>query len=129
MNLIVTLPLAISAPSCPDEQDWLEIVADANALCDRVTAAAPGDAIAYFVGLLARDRDRLASRLSPERRIELDAIADCAWRLAEAGWAHLVQRRVGPECFVYLVIVRPRPRQQRERRSAGLPCLSLPEAA
>lgn len=129
MNVIVSLPLAIRPPSITEKHDWLDVVIDANALCDRVTAAAPGDAIAYFVGMLARDRDRLASRLSPEQRIEVDALADCAWRLAEAGWAHLVQRRVGPECFAYLVIVRPRPRQQRSHVTAPLSRPQQREAA
>jgi hypothetical protein len=129
MNVIVSPPLAVSPPSITEKNDWRDVVIDANALCDRVTTAAPGDAIAYFAGMLARDRDRLASRLPPEQRIELDATADYAWRLAEAGWAHLAQRRVGPECFAYLVIVRPRPRQQRSRDAAPLACLRLREAA
>ena len=129
MNVIVSPPLTVSAPSISEAHDWVDVVVDANALCDRVTAATSGDAIIYFVGMLARDRDRLASRLSPEQRIELDATADYAWRLADAGWVHLVQRRVGPECFAYLVIVRPRPRQQRSRVAAPPACLRLGEAA
>lgn len=129
MNVIVSPPLTVSPPSITETHDWFDIVVDANALCDRVTAAAPGDAITYFVGMLARDRDRLASCLSPEQRIELDATADYAWRLADAGWAHLAQRRVRPECFAYLVIVRPRPRQQRSCVAAPPACLRLQEAA
>ena len=120
MNVVVNHPIVAAASASSNTLDWLEPVDDANALCDRVTAASPGDAITYFIGLLARDRDRLASRLDAEQRAELDTLADCAWRLADAGWVHLVQRRVGPECFAYLVIVRPRPRQQRHRAAVLL---------
>ena len=120
MNIVANHTIVAAASALSIAPDWLEPVVDANALCDRVTAATPGDTITYFVGMLARDRDRLASRLCPDERIELEAIADCAWRLADAGWVHLVQHRVGPECFAYLVIVRPRPRQQRNRSTALL---------
>jgi hypothetical protein len=120
MNIVANHTIVAAASALSIAPDGLEPVVDANALCDRVTAATPGEAITYFVGMLARDRDRLASRLSPDERIELEAIADCAWRLADAGWVHLVQHRVGPECFAYLVIVRPRPRQQRNRSTAVL---------
>lgn len=120
MNAIANRLTLVHPPSYADTRDCSEVVADANTLCDRVTAAMPGEAITYFVGLLARDRDRLASSLLPEQRIELNAIAACAWRLAEAGWGHLVQRRVAEDRFAYLLIVRPRPRSARSAAGMAL---------
>lgn len=93
--------------------DELAFAANANALCDQLMDATPGDLIAYHLGFLARDRDKLLSRLQQERRLELHALASYAMRLAEAGWLHLLQRRVGQSQFVYFVVVRPRPRQTR----------------
>lgn len=93
---------------------------DTSALCERIMSAAPGEAIVYHLGLLARDRDRVASELTEAQRCELNAVAGYAWRLAEAGWCHLLQRRVALECFAYLLVVRPRPRQQRSAVPAPL---------
>ncbi len=75
--------------------------------------ASPGEMIAYHRGELARDRDRHASELPEQQRVELDAVADYAGRLADAGWCHLLQRREAPNCFLYLLVLRPRPHQQR----------------
>ncbi len=108
---------------------------DANALCDRVMAASPRDVIIYHRGELARDRDRHASELPEHQRLDLDALANYAWRLADAGWCHLLQRREAPCCFIYLLVMRPRPHQQRvfpkpQRRSLpGSSLLLLAEAA
>ncbi|SDD06332.1 hypothetical protein [Belnapia rosea] len=94
-------------------------------LCDRLADALPGDVITYHIGLLARDRAPQSQMLSIERCRELGAVADRALRLAESGWAHLVQRRIGEECFAYLLIVRPRP-----RRGTALPAaVALRQAA
>ena len=100
----------MSAASAP-----LDVALTENTLCDRFADAAPGDAITYHIGLLARDRDRLASALDQEAREDLEAVARRAWKLTEAGLAHLVQRRVAEERFAYLLIVRPR------RRGVGRP--------
>jgi hypothetical protein len=86
----------------------LDVVLDENALCDRYADASPGDAIVYHLGLLARDRDKQTSTLPPQRRQDLEAVARRAWRMAEAGQVHLLQRRVGPETFAHLLVVRPR---------------------
>ncbi len=98
-----------------------------NDLCDRLADALPGDIITYHVGLLARDRAPQSQMLSLERCRKLGAVADRALQLAEAGWAHLVQRRIGEECFAYLLIVRPRP---RAHRGVALPApVALQQAA
>lgn len=98
-----------------------------NDLCDRLADALPGDVITYHIGLLARDRAPQSQMLTLERCRELGAVADRALRLAEIGWAHLVQRRIGEECFAYLLVVRPRP---RPRRDAAMPApVALKQAA
>jgi hypothetical protein len=100
-----------------------------NALCDTLADAPAGTAITYHIGLLARDRDRLASSLEPEQRDALDAVASRAWRLAAAGWVDLVQRRSGEERFVYLLVVRRRPLSARSARALAAAPLLLAEAA
>lgn len=102
-----------AAPAAGAHASMRDIPRDTSALCERIMAAAPGEAIVYHLGLLVRDRDRVASELTEAQRCELNAVAGYAWRLAEAGWCHLLQRRVALECFAYLLVVRPRPRQQR----------------
>lgn len=98
-----------------------------NDLCDRLADALPGDVITYHIGLLARDRAPQSQMLTPERCRELGAVADRVLRLAEIGWAHLVQRRIGEECFAYLLVVRPRP---RSRRDTAMPApVALKQAA
>jgi hypothetical protein len=106
-----------------------DIVTNENELCDRLAEATPGTAITYHIGMLARDRDRLATKLTPQQRNELNAVASRAWRLAAAGWADLVQRRVGDACFAYLLVVRRRPLSARSQRAMALPSLLVAEAA
>lgn len=100
-----------------------------DAFCDRVALAVPGSVITYHLGLLARDRDHLASSLAPEQRQALNAIAGRAWKLAAAGWAHLVQRRVGEACFAYQLVVSRRPLSARSARAMRPLARLLTEAA
>jgi hypothetical protein len=88
-----------------------DVVSTENELHDRLARAEPGAALIYHIGMLARDRDRLATTLTPEQRDELNALASRAWRLAASGWGNLLQRRIGEECFAYLLVVRKRPRR------------------
>lgn len=81
------------------------------ALCAWLGAAAPGDAIAYHRGALARQLCPQLACLPAEERVALARLANRAWKLAEAGLAHLLQRRHGFEDFEYLLIARPRPRR------------------
>ena len=99
-------------------EELLDVALTENTLCDRFADAAPGDALTYHIGLLARDRDRLASALDQEAREDLEAVARRAWKLAEAGLAHLAQRRLAEERFAYLLIVRPRPRSAKRKLAA-----------
>ena len=109
-----------------------ELMPNANALCERVLNGRPGERILYWTGLLARDRDALASSLPVAQREDLHITAEAAMRLAEAGWVHLLQQRVDPDGCSYLAVIRPRPRSmalpritrrripQRDRALAGL---------
>ncbi|WP_203072207.1 hypothetical protein [Falsiroseomonas ponticola] len=109
--------------------DLLDAVLTENDLCDRYADASPGDAIVYHVGLLARDRDKVASELPPERRQDLEAIARRVWAMAEAGLGHLLQRRVAEGRCAYLLIVRPRPLSARSAAGYALADLLGREAA
>jgi hypothetical protein len=57
----------------------------------------------------------VASNLGPDDRRQLGRLAARAFRLAEQGKAHLVQRCHGEADYSYLLVVRPRPRPVRAR--------------
>lgn len=110
-------------------EDLLDVVLTENGLCDRYADASPGEAIVYHTGLLARDRDKVASELPPERREDLEAVARRVWAMTEAGLGHLVQRRVAEGRCAYLLIVRPRPLSARSAAGYVLAELFGREAA
>ncbi len=83
-------------------------------------AAAAGDRIEYWRGYLAIDANATASKLEPDDRRELGRVAARAFRLAEQGKAHLVQRRHGEADYSYLLVVRPRPRPVRARFASAM---------
>lgn len=121
---------------CPPEADndnadklLPDMVADANALSDFIADAAAGAIIGYHIGALARDRYRGLSQLPDAQCRELGILADYALRLADAGWAHLVQRRLGEERFLYLLVVRPRRRRGDALVMPSMPVVILAEAA
>jgi len=100
-----------------------------NAFCDRLAAAAPGETLTYYVGMLAHDCGAMSLVLPEPRRLELCAIASRALQLAEAGRVHLLQRRLGPERFAYLAVVRPQPRRIGREMAAPIFGRALAEAA
>jgi hypothetical protein len=81
------------------------------ALCRWLGAAAPGDAITYYRGTLARSLCPQLGLLDAAERVRLAKLAARAWRLAEAGLACLVQRRLGFEDYEYLLVARRRARR------------------
>ena len=83
-------------------------------------AAAAGDRIEYWRGYLAIDANPTGSKLDPEDRRQLGRVAARAFRLAEQGKAHLVQRRHGAGDYSYLLVVRPRPRPVRARFTSAV---------
>ena len=80
------------------------------ALCAWVGQATPGDRLAYHQGYLAIDTAADSLFGSPAERRSLRALADRAWKLAEDGLVHLVQRREADRDYTYLVVARRRPR-------------------
>jgi hypothetical protein len=80
-------------------------------LCSWLGTAAAGDTITYFRGALSRSLCPQLAILQQEERVALAKVANRAWRLAEAGLAHLVQRRRDFEDYEYVLIARPRPRR------------------
>lgn len=124
-----TPPEMLSNKILLNVEDLLDVVLTENGLCDRYADASPGDAIVYHIGLLARDRDRIASELSAERRVDLDAVARRVWAMAETGLGHLVQRRVAEGRCAYLLVVRPRPLSARSAAGYVLAELFGREAA
>ena len=83
-------------------------------------AAAVGDRIEYWRGYLAIDANATQSGLEPDDRRQLGRVAARAFRLAEQGKAHLVQRRHGEADYSYLLVVRPRPRPVRARFTSAM---------
>ena len=82
-----------------------------TALCKWLGAAAPGEALTYHRGALARQLCPQLNLLAPEERVRLARLSSRALKLAEAGQVHLVQRRHGFEDYEYVAIARRRPRR------------------
>ena len=84
---------------------------DEAMFCARVFAARPGERIEYHRGFLVLDRSPLGGSADRETRSELIRVAERAFALAERGLVHLVQKRIAPERFSYMAVIRPK-RQQ-----------------
>ena len=93
--------------------------------CAWIAQADPGDMLEYHRGTLAIDRLPVMSRLPRAECDRVDVLADRAWAAAEQGLVHLVQHRLGTDCFSYLAVARPKPRDAEAALSAVL----LAEAA
>jgi hypothetical protein len=65
--------------------------------------AKPGEQLEYHRGLLTWDRSPASGRADGDRRA-LGKVADAAFKAAEEGRVHLVQRRRRPFDFSYLAI-------------------------
>jgi hypothetical protein len=89
---------------------------DEAALCAWVGAASPGDCLQYWRGFLAIDAGTAQSQLEATDRRVLGNVARRAWRLAEQGCVHLLQRRHGNGDYAYLLVLRPQPRSSRRTR-------------
>ena len=101
-----------------------------EATLSRWFAVAPAGArIAYHRGLLAVAIAPETSDLPEADRCELQRVADRARSLANAGLAHLLQRRNGEFDFSYLIEVRPRPRTLTAAQRAVLLPPAVPSAA
>jgi hypothetical protein len=93
---------------------------DEAALTAWFSAAAAGDRIEYWRGFLAVDANPTGSKLEPDDRRQLGRVAARAFRLAEQGKAHLIQKRHSDADYSYLLVVRPRPRPVRARFASAV---------
>jgi hypothetical protein len=63
-----------------------------------------GEQLTYHHGFLAVDRIPILGRLSESGARELSRVASLAWRSQQTGIAHLLQRRLGPNNFSYVIV-------------------------
>ena len=77
--------------------------------CAGLGQAGTGDSLEYHRGFLVVDLTPFGNPMCSETRLELARTSARAYGLAERGFVHLVQRRVGPDNFSYLAIARPLP--------------------
>jgi len=99
-------------------------IVDESALCNWLSTAASGDSIEYWRGYLAIDASMVASNLGPDDRRQLSRLAARAFRLAEQGKAHLLQRCHGPGDYSYVIVAGRRPnvfRRPVDRSTAARP--------
>ena len=78
-------------------------------LCAWLGQAEPGDTFEYHRGFLGVDLTPFGNPMSSKTRAELARTSARAYDVAERGFVHLVQRRLGPDVFSYFVIARPSP--------------------
>jgi len=88
--------------------------------CAWVAQALPGDRLEYHRGFLVLDTFPLFSRLDDKERDALRKLANRTFHAAEQGLVHLVQERVGPDCFAYIAVARPKPKSAPVSLSALL---------
>ncbi len=81
-------------------------------------AAEPGARVAYCRGHLTTAISPDSSNLPEAERQELQRVACRAWAMAEAGEAHLMQRRNAANDISYLIEVRPRAKSSPAPRRA-----------
>ena len=74
-----------------------------------IAQADAGAWLEYHRGFLGIDVTPGISLLASPQRRQLAALAQAALAACEKGLVHLVQARVGPDRFAYIVIARPRP--------------------
>lgn len=73
-----------------------------------LSATDGGERLEYHRGYLAFDADTCVSELPKERCKRLQALRSALMQAAEGELVHLVQERLGLDCFAYHVIARPR---------------------
>ena len=69
----------------------------------------PGDIFEYYQGFLGVDLTPFGNPMNSKTRAELARTRARVYDLAERGFVHLVQRRLGADIFSYLAIARPSP--------------------
>ena len=115
-------------PTDPAPAGISSILIDEATLASLVAKSAAGTKITYHIGHLAHDRCPASQVLELTACRALSAVANRALRFADAGWAHLVQRRLGPDCWAYILVVRSRSRPRpsaHAQASSGRSALQL----
>ena len=90
-----------------------------------IAQAEAGARLEYHRGFLGIDVTPAISLLPRPARHQLADLAEAALSAFEKGLVHLVQERVGPNCFAYIAIARRRPKAA----AASLSTLLLEEQA
>ncbi|KPL53179.1 hypothetical protein ABB55_13950 [Prosthecomicrobium hirschii] len=88
--------------------------------CDWLAEAEAGAAIAYYRGHLVFDRLPEKSSLTDQQRQALVAVADRVMSAAANGFCFPVQRRLGPNDWLYIAV------RASPLRSAPRPALRIP---
>ena len=83
-----------------------------TSFCAWVAQARPGDVLEYHRGFLCLDRGTPEQTNKKPHQIQLDEMSARAFDLAERGFLHLLQQRVGDACFRYMAIARTSPEGQ-----------------
>jgi hypothetical protein len=65
-----------------------------------------GECFTYFIGFLALGIGADGRRLAEGERKQSLLVARSAWDAADRGLVHLLQRRLGENCFEYVAVVR-----------------------
>lgn len=77
---------------------------DENAFVDWLIGAGPGDRLVYYRGHLSHDRMASTEALDRQSRITLQAVANRVMVTAAQGLIIPVQKRLGPEEFLYMAV-------------------------
>lgn len=96
------------------------VLLDENGLVDWLIDARPGDRVVYYRGHLGHDRMPSAKVLDRDQRTELHVVANRVMVLAGQGLVLPVQKRIGPEDFLYIAV------KAQPRRRSSLRVLTLP---
>lgn len=99
---------------------------DENALVDWLIDAKPGDRVVYYRGHLGHDRMPSSKVLDRRVRTELHAVANRVMVLAGQGLVLPVQKRVGPEDWLYIA-VKAQPQRRSSMKGQDAPLASPPE--
>jgi hypothetical protein len=92
---------------------------DENGFVDWLTDASPGDKLVYYRGHLGHDRMPSAKVLDRQARVELHALATRVMVTAAQGLVLPVQKRVGPEDWLYIAVKAQPGRVGNARRTAA----------
>ena len=108
-------PRFSAAHTSPSAHEISEI-----SFCAWITQAESGEALIYHHGFLVVDTDPVISKLPTDQRLTLRALGNAAFRAAEQGLVHLVQKRIATDRFAYIAIARPKPTPPRPAFAARL---------